>query len=140
VTEIKQQQLKNEARARLEKLNLKRIVLSASEFQWTEAGKEITIHGELFDIKSYSQKNGKFIFFGLFDKEETTLDKLEHDWRNNQEESKFLTQLFQVLQSVIHNSTPTKAPDKKLANQYPYPGPDKLQFQSKKVITPPPRA
>jgi hypothetical protein len=140
MTEIKQQQLKREARVKLEELKLKKIVLSASDFQWTERGKEISIHGELFDIKSYSQKNGKFIFSGLFDKEETELDKLEHNWRNNQEENKFLTQLFQVLQSVFHNSAPIQNPYKKLASQYPYPGPDKLSFQPKKIITPPPKA
>ena len=140
VTEIKQQQLKHQARVRLEKLNLKKIFLSASEFQWTEVGKEISIHGDLFDIKSYSQKNGKFIFTGLFDKEEAELDKLEHNWRNNHEDNKFLTQLFQVLQSVFHNSAPIQAPYNKLANQYPYLSPDKLPFQPKKIITPPPQA
>ena len=139
MAEIKQQQLKNEAIARLEKLNSKTIALSASEFQWTEVGNEISIHGELFDIKSYSQKNGKFIFSGLFDKEETALEKLEHNWSNNQDGNKFLTQLFQVLQSVFHNSAPMQDPSKKLANQYPYPSPDKLSFQTKRIITPPPQ-
>ena len=140
MTEVKQQQLKHDARTRLEELNLKTIALSAREFQWTEAGKEISVRGELFDIKSYSQKNGKFIFFGLFDKEETALDKLEHNWRSNQDENKFLTQLFQVLQSVFHNSAPMQGAYKKLTKQYAYPNPDKLSFQPKKIITPPPQA
>ena len=140
MTEIKQQHLRNEARARLKELNLKTIFLSAGGFSWTEFGKEITIRGELFDIKSYSVKNGKFIFSGLFDKEETALEKLEHDCRNNQNENKFLTQLFEVLQSVFHSSGPAQDIYKKLASQYPYLIADKLSFQPKKIITPPPQA
>jgi hypothetical protein len=140
VNDIKQQQLKHEARERLEKISLKTIILSTHEFHWTEAGKEISIRGELFDIKSYSVKNSKFIFSGLFDKEETALDKLEHSWRNHEEENKLLTELFQVLQSVFHNSAAVQEPGKKPSNQYPYLNPDKLSFQPKKIITPPPQA
>jgi hypothetical protein len=140
VTEIKQQQLKHEARARLEKINLKTIILSAQEFHWTEAGKEINIRGELFDIKSYSVKNCKFTFSGLFDEDETAFDILHHNWRNNEQESKLLTELFQVLQSVFHNSVPLQEPGKNLAQQYPYLSPDKLSFQPNKIITPPPQA
>ena len=140
VTEIKHQQLKYEAKQKVENLILKTIVLSPNEFQWTEAGKEISIHGDLFDIKSYSLTNGKFIFYGLFDKEETALDQLEHNWRNNREENKLLAELFQVLQSVFHNSGPEQDPHNKLINQYPYLSPDKLSFQPKKIITPPPQA
>ena len=140
VTEIKQQQLKHEARERLEKIISKTIILSAQEFYWTEAGKEIRVHGELFDVKFYSVNNGKYIFSGLFDKDETALDKLEHNWRNNQEENKLLAELFQVLQSVFHSSIAAQDQYKKLVHQYPYLSPDKLLFQPKKIITPPPQA
>src|SRR5436190_3247481 len=140
VTEIKQQQLKHEAKQRLENLVLKTIILSPTEFEWTEAGKEISIRGDLFDIKFYSLKNGKFIFCGLFDREETALDKLGHNWKNNQEENKLLTQLIEVLQSVFHNSGLEQDLHKNLAHQYPYLSPDRLLFQPKKIITPPPQA
>jgi hypothetical protein len=140
VTEMKQQHLKQVARERLQKINLRTIVLPPHEFQWTEAGKEINIHGELFDIKCYSIKNGKFIFHGLFDKDETALDKLAHNWRNNEQDTKLLTELFQVLQSVFHNSSQVQEPNIELANQYPYLSPDKLSFQPKEIITPPPQA
>jgi hypothetical protein len=137
---MKQRQLKHDAKERLEKINLKTIILSTQEFRWTETGKEISIHGELFDIKSYSIINGKFIFSGLFDKDETALDKLEHNWKNSQEENKLVSELFQVLQSVFHNSAVLQEPSKELANQYPYLTTDKLLFQPKKIITPPPQA
>jgi hypothetical protein len=140
VTEMKQQHLKQVAREMLEKINLKTIILPAHEFQWTETGKEISVHGELFDIKCYSIKNGKFIFYGLFDNDETALDKLEHNWTNNEQENNLLTELFQVLQSVFHNSSRVQEPNRELANQYPYLSPDKLSFQPKKIITPPPQA
>jgi hypothetical protein len=140
VTEIKQRQLKHDARERLEKINSVTVILSCHEFQWTEAGKEISIRGELFDLKSYSAKNGTFTFRGLFDKDETALDNLEHSWTNHQQENKLLTELFQILQSVFHNSAAVKEPGKKLTNQYPYLSPDKLSFQPKKIITPPPQA
>jgi len=140
VTEMKQRQLKHEAKERLEKIKLKTIILSTQDFRWTETGKEISIHGELFDVKSYSIKNGKFIFSGLFDKDETALYKLDHNWKNNQEENKLISELFQVLQSVFHNSSPLPEPFRELANQYPYLSTDKLLFQPKEIITPPPQA
>ena len=140
MTEMKQRQLKHEAKERLEKINLKTIVLSTRDFRWTETGKEISIHGELFDIKSYSIKNGKFIFSGLFDKDETALDKLEHNWKNNEEENKLLSELFQALQSVFHNSATLQELSQALPNQYPYLITDKLLFQPKEIITPPPQA
>jgi hypothetical protein len=74
---IKQQRLKEEARENLQKLLLKKITLSSGDFQWTEDGKEISINGDLFDVKCYSVENDKFIFIGLFDKEETALNKLQ---------------------------------------------------------------
>ena len=139
VSELKQQHLKQVAKERLERINLKTVILSPQEFQWTEAGKEVSIHGELFDIKSYSIKNGKFILYGLFDKDETALDKLDHNWRNNDQENKVLNELFQVLQSVFHNTSAVQEPKGNLTNQYPYLSPDKLSFQPKKIITPPPQ-
>ena len=140
VAEIKQKKLRGDARERLQEINLNTIVLSAHEFEWTEAGREISIRGELFDVKSYSFKKGRFIFNGLFDKEDTALDKIEHDWKDNRDENKVLTGLFQVLQSVFYNTVSDHNLYFKLANHYPYLNPDKLSLQPKDVATPPPQA
>ncbi|HET9825891.1 MAG TPA: hypothetical protein VFP87_11185, partial [Chitinophagaceae bacterium] len=90
--------------------------------------------------KSYSSENGKFIFTGLFDHEETVLNKLQHDWKTNRDENKLLTELFQILQSVFHNSKGEESLYSVLAVQHSYLIPNKLPTVIKKIITPPPQA
>ena len=140
ITKIKEQHLKHEARENLEKLFLGKIIIRAGEFQRTYAHKEITINGDLFDVKSYSCENGIFVFQGLFDQKETLLNKLKHDSHTNQEDNKLLTELFQVLQSLFHNLKGEESLYNTLARRYPYLIPNKLPLPPAYVITPPPQA
>ena len=79
LSKIKQSQLKDQARERLEKYFLKKVTLTINQFTWTEPGKEISIDGNLFDVKYFSLKEDKFVFTGLFDKEETSLKKFDNN-------------------------------------------------------------
>ena len=139
LSKIKQSQLKDQARERLEKYFLKKVTLTINQFTWTEPGKEISIDGNLFDVKYFSLKEDKFVFTGLFDKEETSLKKFDTNWQNNQQE-KLLTELFQVLQSVFYNSKLETNFYQKAPRHYLILTPDRLSFLPKKIITPPPKA
>jgi hypothetical protein len=138
--QIKQQQLKNSARQRLEEHLINRITLSSAQFQWTDLGREISINGSLFDVKSYSSKNGQFTFTGLFDKEETTLvNKLKDNWTNHEKEDKTLALLFQVLQCVYHASASGETFDHALLSQYHAMAADKVCLIPAEILTPPPQ-
>jgi len=61
---------------KLEEGALETILLSSSEFEWEEAGREISIHGELFDVKEHVQKGNTHFFTGIYDRKETILKNL----------------------------------------------------------------
>ncbi len=65
----------------LEQKNVQTITIAKNALQWVDAGKEIIVHGKLFDVKSYKSLGDKIILTGLFDSEETAIknqvDKLQ---------------------------------------------------------------
>ena len=95
---IKQQLIRHEMKERLEKEMLHTIVVPKKEVQWVKYNKEIRVGDKLFDIKSYSEKNGLVSFNGLFDDEETALnDLMERDTNGKNQNN--LAQLFHWLQA-----------------------------------------
>lgn len=91
---------------RIEKESLQSIVLDNSEVRWIKEGKEILIEGKLFDIKSSRQQdNNTVIFWGLFDIEETELEKSLYKKldKNLAEQNQLLAQLFHYLQNIYFN-------------------------------------
>jgi hypothetical protein len=60
----------------LKRNDLQTLTFSASKVQWVEAGREILVEGKMFDIKSYSIKDGVFTAQGLFDEKETKVVNL----------------------------------------------------------------
>jgi hypothetical protein len=86
----------------LEHRHLHIITLQAEEVQWVKQGKEIWVQDKMFDIKSFREKNGQVTFTGLFDEEETALNKqVEKDFnQKNESGNRLLTHLFQWLQAV----------------------------------------
>ena len=75
VMELQQLYVQHEMVEKLEKENVITIVLAAGEFYWYEKNKEIIVHHKMFDVKEYKVSNGKYIFKGLFDSEETAIKK-----------------------------------------------------------------
>jgi hypothetical protein len=71
-----QMQIQNEARERLENEHLQTITVIPRELLWKKKNKEVSIKGELFDVKTTSFQNGKYILTGLFDKQETALVRI----------------------------------------------------------------
>jgi hypothetical protein len=106
-TSIKQQEIQHNMNRQLEIKMLHTITLAKNEVHWLKDGKEILINGRMFDIKSsQSAGNGKIIFTGLYDDEETALARKirENQQSENNTGGKLLAQLFQILQATFNNA------------------------------------
>jgi len=98
----KQQLIRHEVKEKLEDKLLHTIIVPEAEVEWVRHNKEISIKDRLFDIKSFSIKNGQYVFTGLYDDEETTLinDFEKNTEQKNEGEHQVLSTLFQLLQSM----------------------------------------
>lgn len=101
---IKQQNIRHEMKQKLENEMLHTIVVPKKDVAWVKHNKEISIGNKLFDVKSYTDKNGQIFFVGLFDEEETSLNKLMEKDTHKKNKNE-LAQLFQLLQSPCINLT-----------------------------------
>src|SRR5436190_19660810 len=72
---VKKQVIQHEMKEKLEQSSLHTVLLMANKVQWTQAGKEVIIEGKMFDVDSYFIENGCYHFKGLFDDDETVLNK-----------------------------------------------------------------
>ena len=90
---------KKEARENMKLLPLQTIRLEKKNIVWAEAGKEILIDGELFDIKEIRQTNTTITVTGIFDKGETSLQKLSENvtGKEKKEQGILLTEYFKFL-------------------------------------------
>jgi hypothetical protein len=70
---VKERMIKNKMRARLETSLLKTITLNEADVQWVEENEEVSINGNLFDVKTYHIADGKITLTGLFDIDEIKL-------------------------------------------------------------------
>jgi hypothetical protein len=138
---IKQQNVRNRMKERLEQEMLHTIVIAENEFHWTEEGKEIFVHGRMFDVKSIEHFNGRVIVRGLYDDEETALNKsFNESWKKkSSHQRQLLAQLFQSLRGFYCDAMPDF-----LAQAYPLKelndtSSPKLITQFKLILTPPPR-
>jgi len=118
------------------------ITLAKKDVHWLKDGKEILINGRMFDVKSFLPAgDGKIIFSGLFDDDETELvNKVKENQQNdNNAGGKLLAQLFQILQSTCNHS-PEEIFIPSL--QYdPFPGIEqRLASQYITLLSPPPQA
>jgi len=126
---------------KLEQQNLHTISLPGTDVHWAKPGKEIRVDGRMFDIKSFSEKNGTYTFTGLFDDDETALNEyLEKDVnQKNESSNRLLSQLFQWLQAV----DPATSADNCLTIQFQNPTASFygliIPFAYKTILTPPPR-
>ena len=66
-------------RVSLETSLLKTITLNEVDVQWVEENEEVSINGNLFDVKTYHIADGKITLTGLFDNDEI---KLQHQLKN----------------------------------------------------------
>jgi hypothetical protein len=106
-TSIKQQEIRHNMKRQLEIKMLHTITLEKNDVYWLKDGKEIIINGRMFDVKSFQPAgDGKIIFSGLYDDDETALaDQVRKNQQTeNNSGGKILAQLFQLLQASFNNA------------------------------------
>jgi hypothetical protein len=137
---IRQEMIQHEMKEKLEWQSLHIITLAADDVRWVNK-KEIWVDGKMFDVKSFSLKDGQYEFTGLFDEEETALaEQLKNKARQHNEPGNSpLAQLFQWLQAAyLNNATMLLSPGEAANLKYCFPPPD-LTSPFKIIFTPPPR-
>ena len=100
---VKQQMIRFEMKEKLEKEFLHTICVPREEVTWVDYNKEIIVGDKMFDVKSFTEKDGLYFFMGLFDSEETALNDLLEKDRGDKNEDELMGQLFQCLQSPCIN-------------------------------------
>ena len=68
--------LTHSAAERLEEQLLKTISISKDQFRWEKKGKEISIDGRMFDVKSFVLKEDEIIVSGIYDDQETAIHSM----------------------------------------------------------------
>ena len=126
---------------RMQERMLQTITLADGEIIWVKKGKEITLQGKMFDIKSIEHKNGITTFHGLYDEDETLLNKnFTEGWGKNQfAQNQLLAQLFNGLQNIYFNSfADTPLLSDKQSHLVSFNSPE-LLTQFRTIPTPPPQ-
>lgn len=101
---VQQQSIRKKMKERLEAQVLHTVTIPENEVHWIKNAKEILINSRMFDIRSYKIQNGEYIFWGLYDDDESILLKqLQKNQQNNSRDDKLLVQFLQFLQSCYHN-------------------------------------
>lgn len=95
-----QQYIKHTVTERLESEVLVTLTLPVSKVQWMEEGREIMVAGKMFDIKTYSEKDGIFTLTGVFDERETAVMELLNHF-NDKQQNNFIIQLLLLVQSFV---------------------------------------
>lgn len=101
---IRQEAIRHEMKEELEKDIPKQVlVIPDNDIHWVKKGKEIFVHGRMFDIKTMISRNGLTTFTGFFDDQETALKKqLTEGWNKNApQRNQLLVQLIFSLQCTL---------------------------------------
>ena len=136
---VKQQMIRYEMKEKLEKEFLHTITVPREEVTWVKYNKEIIVGNKLFDVKSFSEKNGLYFFTGLFDAEETALNDLLEKDTDDKNENELLGQLFQCLQTPCINVSFDRGIIANQNNPYSFPIVPHISSPFINIPTPPPQ-
>jgi hypothetical protein len=88
--------LKRSTWERLEAKAVQTITVPLHEVHWEKKGKEIIVHGKLFDVKAYAIKESKFIATGVYDEAEIKLAALLNRQTHHHQSTASIIQLLLV--------------------------------------------
>ncbi|HEY1872622.1 MAG TPA: hypothetical protein VGG71_16290 [Chitinophagaceae bacterium] len=101
---------------------------------------EFSYNGEMYDVIEKKVESSKLIIRALADKKETELvNNSNHNWKENERSNKTANELFQILQTLYHNSTSTEFVCIKPPRYKFYYLLTTLPSPLKKIPTPPPQ-
>jgi hypothetical protein len=112
---------------------------SMKKLNW-EGDDEFSLNGDMYDVIQKKVEGKKLIIRALADKNETDLlNKTSDSWKENDKSNKIANELFQLLQTLFHNSTDEIIIIKpfRFGN---YCSSETLPFWAKRILTPPPQA
>jgi hypothetical protein len=95
-----QQYIKYRASQELESSSLITVSFPLSKVKWMEEGREIMVDGKMFDIKTYTEKNGILIATGVFDEKETRIMELLNNF-NDRQQNNLIINLLMLTQTLI---------------------------------------
>lgn len=103
----------------MEKSLLHTIILDEDKVVWMKPGKEIVVDGRMFDIKKSEKIDGKIVFQGLYDEEETALkNNINNSMRRDRSSQQtLLTNLFSLILGVYHTPGDTDIPVSDLSTE-----------------------
>ena len=106
---LKENIAKKEACANITMLPLQTIRVEKKDIVWAEAGKEILIDGQLFDIKEIVETSTTITITGIFDKAETCLQKLSENLTGKEKKDQgiLLTEYFKFLSTTYFQNEDT---------------------------------
>jgi hypothetical protein len=115
--------LKYRAEHRLETEVLQTLSVPEHKVQWVEEGREFMVDGRMFDLKSYSVKNGILTAWGVFDEEETKAMALLNNFNEKQQDLLIIrllwfTQCLVVLGGILTAIPPPPVLQKKFWTYY----------------------
>jgi hypothetical protein len=138
---VQEQHIRHEMEERLEDGLLQCIEVGEHDVHWVKKGKEISVHGRMFDIRSSELKEGTFYFTGLYDDDETDLKKQFNDVWNKRKSPvhNSLAQFLSSLQLSLFENNKITAPSIPLSNVFCAFIIADLPQRYKTILTPPPR-
>ncbi|MBK6936547.1 MAG: hypothetical protein IPH18_06425 [Chitinophagaceae bacterium] len=133
--------IRHKMKEELEKKILHTIAVKSDEIVWMKPGKEIFVNGKMFDIKTEKEENGYTTFSGLYDYEETALNKtLNSGWnKKNTEENSPVMQFFQFLKSLYTYQYESENDILLTAYEFEESSPPNLASSFLTILTPPPK-
>lgn len=139
---IRQEAIRHEMKEELEKDIPKQVlVIPDNDIQWVKKGKEIFVHGRMFDIKTMLSRDGLTTFSGFFDDQETALKKqLTEGWNKNApQRNLLLAQLIFSLQCTLAANNSDEFTDTICKETIPVLITPVLPDSYQAILTPPPQ-
>ena len=102
ILKIQTVMLKEAARERAETGLQETIFLREADLQWSDPGSEMTINGEMFDVKEISKTTNGLLVTGVFDTKETAIQK-ELDMAGageNGKQTDMLLEYFRLINNI----------------------------------------
>ena len=92
--------IQHEMFERLELEHLQMVSILPDEIEWKTKNKELIIGNDYFDISYFVKKNDKIEFYGLFDKEEKSLELLAEKSQSGNSQGKEICRIFLFIQQL----------------------------------------